>query len=46
MHARHVLHDGDLPHARRILKAAAFTYVAGSLSSLLNLGRWLAVLRR
>ncbi|MFK8040820.1 zinc metallopeptidase [Congregibacter sp.] len=40
------LHDGDLPHARRILKAAALTYVAASLASLLNLGRWLAVLRR
>ncbi len=40
------LHDGDLPHANRILKAAAFTYVAASLASLLNLGRWLAVLRR
>lgn len=40
------LHAGDLPHARRILKAAALTYVAGSLASLLNLGRWLAVLRR
>lgn len=40
------LHDGDLPHARRILKAAALTYVAGSLASLLNLGRWLVVLRR
>jgi Zn-dependent membrane protease YugP len=40
------LHDGDLPHARRILKAAALTYVAGSLASLLNLGRWLMVLRR
>lgn len=40
------LHDGDLPHARKILKAAAFTYVAGSLASLLNLGRWIAVLRR
>ena len=40
------LHDGDLPHAHRILKAAAFTYVAASLASLLNLGRWLAVLRR
>ncbi len=40
------LHEGDLPHARRILKAAAFTYVAASLASLLNLGRWLAVLRR
>ncbi|WP_439101193.1 zinc metallopeptidase [Congregibacter sp.] len=40
------LHDGDLPHANRILKAAALTYVAASLGSLLNLGRWLAVLRR
>jgi uncharacterized protein len=40
------LHEGDQPHARRILRAAAFTYVAGSLTSLLNLGRWLAVLRR
>jgi Zn-dependent membrane protease YugP len=40
------LYDGDRPHARRILKAAALTYVAGSLASLLNLGRWLMVLRR
>jgi len=40
------LHDGDLPHAQKILKAAALTYVAGSLASLLNLGRWIAVLRR
>lgn len=40
------LHDGDLPHANRILRAAALTYLAASLASLLNLGRWLAVLRR
>ena len=40
------LHEGDLPHANRILTAAALTYVAASLASLLNLGRWLAVLRR
>ena len=33
-------------HARKILKAAAFTYVAGSLASLLNLYRWIAILRR
>ncbi len=32
--------------ARRILTACALTYVAGSLVSLLNLGRWLAILRR
>ncbi len=38
--------EGDQHHAERILKAAALTYVAGSLASLLNLGRWLAVLRR
>lgn len=40
------LFDGDLPHAKRILRAAALTYVAASLTSLLSLGRWLAVLRR
>lgn len=40
------LQDGDVPHARRNLKAAALTYVAASLASLLNLKRWLAVLRR
>ena len=33
-------------HARKILKAAAFTYVAGSLASLFNLYRWVAILRR
>jgi Zn-dependent membrane protease YugP len=40
------LHDGDQRHAEKILKAAALTYVAGSLASLLNLGRWIAVFRR
>lgn len=40
------LHDGDLGHAEKILKAAALTYVAGSLASLLNLGRWIAIFRR
>ncbi|WP_413111656.1 zinc metallopeptidase [Thaumasiovibrio sp. DFM-14] len=40
------LHDGDLEHAEKILKAAALTYVAASLTSLFNLGRWIAVLRR
>jgi len=36
----------DEPKVRKILRAAAFTYVAGSLASLLNLWRWLALLRR
>lgn len=40
------LREADLQHAERILKAAALTYVAGSLASLLNLGRWIAILRR
>lgn len=36
----------DIPKIRRILRAAALTYLAGSLSSLLNLWRWIAILRR
>lgn len=38
--------QSHLKHADKILKAAAFTYVAGSLASLLNLYRWVAILRR
>jgi len=30
----------------KVLKAAAWTYVAASLASLLNIGRWIALLRR
>lgn len=40
------IEEKDRPAARRILKAAAFTYVAASLASLLNLWRWIAILRR
>ncbi len=36
----------DRPHARRLLRAAALTYVAASLMSLLNIARWWAILRR
>ena len=36
----------QVPAARSILRAAAWTYVAGSLASLLNFWRWLAVMRR
>ncbi len=36
----------QLVAARKILKAAALTYVAASMSSLLNFWRWLRVLRR
>lgn len=40
------LKRADRPHARRILTAAALTYVAASLMSLLNVARWWAILRR
>jgi Zn-dependent membrane protease YugP len=39
------LGDADLEGARSVLKAAALTYVAGALMSLLNLARWIRVLR-
>jgi len=32
--------------ARQILRAAAMTYVAGTLASILNMWRWLAILKR
>lgn len=41
-----ILKKADKRHARRILKAAAFTYVSTSLMSLLNIARWFAILRR
>ncbi len=41
-----ILKDADRPHARRLLTAAALTYVSASLMSLLNIARWWAILRR
>ena len=41
-----ILKRVDRPHARRLLRAAALTYVAASLMSLLNIARWFAILRR
>jgi len=38
--------EDNLPAARRILTACTLTYVASALSSLLNLWRWIRVLRR
>ena len=46
-----VLRDGgylekkDMPAARQLLRAAAFTYVAAAAMSLLSVGRWLRMLR-
>ena len=36
----------DIPGARKVLKAAAYTYVAAAMASLLNIGRWITILRR
>lgn len=40
------LKPADLAPARRILTACALTYVAASLSAMLNIWRWLAILKR
>ncbi len=41
-----ILLKPDRKHARKLLKAAAFTYVSASLMSLLNIARWFAILKR
>ncbi len=42
----HYISRDDLQGARRILTAAALTYVAASLGGLLNIWRWITLLRR
>jgi len=39
------LSSGDLPAARSVLTAAAFTYVAAALAALIDVARWVRVLR-
>ena len=41
-----LLQKNDLPRARKLLTAAALTYVSGALQSLLNIARWFSILRR
>jgi len=41
-----ILRQADRPHAHKLLTAAALTYVSASLMSLLNIARWIAILRR
>jgi hypothetical protein len=41
-----ILRKEDLPRARKLLTAAALTYVSGALQSLLNIARWWTILRR
>jgi len=46
LEAGNYLSEQDMPAARKILLAAALTYVAGALVSMLSFYRWVAVLRR
>jgi len=39
------LSAGDLPAARNVLTAAAFTYVAAAFAALIDVARWVRVLR-
>ncbi len=41
-----ILKKPDRPHAEKLLRAAALTYVSASLATLLNIARWIAILRR
>ena len=41
----HYLPADDMAGARQVLKAAAFTYVASALVSILDIARWLRILR-
>ncbi len=45
LEGRRYLSDDDLPAARSVLKAAAYTYVAAALATLLNVVRWFRILR-
>lgn len=38
--------EEQIPVVRKVLKAAALTYFAAALASILNIGRWLMILRR
>jgi len=43
LEGRRYLSEKDMPAARRVLRAAAYTYVAAALATLLNVMRWFRV---
>lgn len=45
LEARGYLGEADMPAARQVLTAAAWTYVASALATLLDVMRWLRILR-
>lgn len=44
--AGNYINEQDMVAAKKVLRACAFTYVAQSLASLVNLWRWIKILRR
>jgi len=45
LEGRRYLSEDDMPAARSVLRAAAYTYVAAALATLLNVARWLRFIR-
>jgi uncharacterized protein len=45
LEGRRYLSEEDIPAARSVLKAAAYTYVAAALATLLNIARWARIFR-
>ena len=43
LEGRRYLSERDMPAARSVLRAAAFTYVAAALATLLNVLRWFRI---
>jgi Zn-dependent membrane protease YugP len=41
----HYIRPEDMKGARQVLRAAAFTYVASALMSLIDVARWIRILR-
>jgi Zn-dependent membrane protease YugP len=44
--SQYIQPDDDAPAVRRVVRAAALTYVVGPHASVLSLARWFALLRR
>jgi Zn-dependent membrane protease YugP len=45
LESRRYLAEQDMPAARSVLEAAAYTYVAAALATLLNVARWIRFFR-
>jgi hypothetical protein len=45
LEGRRYLSERDMPAARSVLRAAAYTYVAAALATLLNVARWARIFR-